>query len=105
MLSDNEQLHNLPEVGKLYRLCVKRGGKRPFSAYGLDLERNLLVGIPPTIRDGMGPVQSFLVSGTGEVFRWCHLSNKDMLLRVAVKAQLYSSNFLAWLEEVICDVE
>lgn len=56
MLSDNEQLHDLPEVGKLYRLCVEIKGKRFFQAFELDLERNLLVCIPPTVLDHTGPV-------------------------------------------------
>ena len=91
-----------PIPGKLYRLVVENNitGEKSSEAFGFDLERNFLVCIPPTARGGVGPAQSFLVSGTSEVFQWCYLSDEDMLLRVAVKTQLYSSNYLAWLEEV-----
>lgn len=100
MLNENETPHNLPEVGKLYRLCVEMGGKRIFQAFDLDLERNLFVCIPPTVLNHTGPMQSFLISGSGEVFRWCYMVDEKKLLRVGIKNQFFSSLRSCWLEEV-----
>ncbi len=100
MLNEKEIPHNLPEVGKLYRLCVEIKGKRFFQAFELDLERNLLVCIPPTVMDHTGPMQSFLISGSGEIFRWCFMADEKNLLRVGMENQFISSLRSCWLEEV-----
>lgn len=100
---------NLPEVGKLYRLFCESGiGERYYLVFGLNLEENLLVCIPNTYSGGR-PVQSFLVSGTGEIFRWCFTDtehNRKLLLKVGVVTAINNSGWTAWLEEEVdTDVE
>lgn len=99
---------NLPEVGKLYRLFCESGiGERCYLVFGLNLEENLLVCIPNVITNGR-PTQSFLVSGTGEIFRWCFTDtehDRKQLLKVGVVTAINNSGWTAWLEEEEVDTD